>query len=226
MSSAARKIRNDLQAAGYRLHSFSIRTSRTGSVRVEIRDPAIAREAVARIASRHEAVRRDEASGEILSGGNTFVTIAYASGALAGAGEGLTARLRAGERRFGGIHVDTTGAASSHTWHVWTNDDIGRHVRQISPFDGAALAEILAERGELQGVAQAAWRELAAAPPAGSTRAELDERRAHICVALDLLRRATRELDVCAATDSLRETDRAMNEAETLVRLALGELER
>jgi hypothetical protein len=51
--------------------------------------------------------------------------------------------------RFAGIHVDTNGAAASHTWHVWENGNGGRHLEQISPFHGEAVAEILAERGEL-----------------------------------------------------------------------------
>jgi hypothetical protein len=146
---AAQKIRNDLRAAGYALRAFSIRSSKTGSVTVEIKDASIAKGEITQIACQHEQIRRDEATGEILQGGNTFVSVRYAHAALAAAGVELTARLRAGARVFAGVHVDADGAGAAHTWHVWSNGSVGRHLRQISPYGGEALAELLASRGEL-----------------------------------------------------------------------------
>lgn len=169
MSTAAACIRNDLKAAGYSLKQFSIRTAKTGSVTVEIRDASIAKSAVAQLAAQHENISRDE-GGEILSGGNVFVSVRYAREALEAAGAELTARLRCGERVFAGVHVDGEGPGALHTWHVWSNGDVGRHLRQISPFDGAALAEVLAERGELA----AAARPAAQAPRCGSCKSHHD----------------------------------------------------
>jgi hypothetical protein len=80
------------------------------------------------------------------------VFVRYASGVFAAAGAELTERLRAGERAFGTVHVDGEGIASRHTWQIWSNGEIGRMLLQVSPYNGAALAEVLAERGELGAV--------------------------------------------------------------------------
>ena len=164
MSNTAQKIRNDLKAAGYALRAFSIRSCRSGSVTVEIKDLSILKSAITPIACAHEKIDRDEASGEILAGGNTFVTVRYSREALEAAGAELTARLRAGERVFAGVHVDADGADASCIWHVWSNGAVGRHLRQISPCDGEALAELLADRGELAAAAPAPQAPAAAAP--------------------------------------------------------------
>ena len=190
MSNAAQKIRIDLKAAGFSLRAFSIRSSRTGSVDVEIKDLGIEKGVITQIACAHEHIDRDSATGEILSGGNTFVSVRYAGEALEAAGAELTARMQAGERVFGGIHVDADGAGHAHTWHVWTNGSVGRHLRQISPFHGEAVAEILASRGELVAVlapapvAPAAAPELAPAPAAPAATPELAPRRLNIAPAL------------------------------------------
>lgn len=178
MSNAAQNIRNDLKAAGYALRAFSIRSSRTGSVTVEIKDASIRKSRITEIACAHEKIDRDHASGEILGGGNTFVSVRYADAALAAAGVELTARLRAGERTFGSVEVHADGADHGHTWHVWAHGDEGRHLRQISPFDGESLAELLADRGELAGAAPQAPAapaqapELAAAPTPAPARSD------------------------------------------------------
>ena len=219
MSNAAVAIRTDLKAAGYALRAFSIRSSRTGSVTVEIKDPSIAKRRITEIACAHQHIDRDRATGEILGGGNTFVSVRYSHEALEAAAGELTARLRAGERSFGSLHVDGEGPDAKHTWHVWTTGDLGRHLRQISPFGGEALAELLADRGVLAAV-------LAPAPAAAAPdRAELDERRTHAAIALDLLRRAVRELEGCGQLGTVRETDQALNEAEASIKLALRELD-
>lgn len=226
MSNAAQSIRNDLKAAGYALRAFSIRSSRTGSVSVEIKDLEIEKGQITQIACAHEKIDRDSATGEILAGGNTFVSVRYAREALETAGAELAARMRAGVRVFGGIHVSADGAGGAHTWHVWTNGDVGRHLRQISPFDGETVAEILASRGELAAVLAAAAPELAEVPEAelapaapnadrqlgklaaaAAAAAAVDAQRAEreqawserLAVSLDLLRRAVAELETAAA---------------------------
>jgi hypothetical protein len=167
MSNAAVLIRNDLKAAGYALRAFSIRTAATGSVTVEIRDASIPKSKITEIACRYESISRDTATGEILSGGNTFISVRYARAALQAAGVELTARLRCGERTFASVHVDGEGADAAHTWHVWSNGAVGRHLLQISPFDGEALAQLLAERGELAAAARPAVPE---APRCGACK--------------------------------------------------------
>jgi hypothetical protein len=149
MSNAATQIRKDLKAAGFASRSISVKTSKTGSVRVEIKDASIPAEKVKEIAYRQQKIDRCETTGEILSGGNTFVFVGYARGALKVAGEELTVELQKGRRHFGNLEVDGVGQAC--VWGVWIRGEVGRFVQQISPNDGEALAKILAERGELQG---------------------------------------------------------------------------
>lgn len=221
MSNAAQSIRNDLKAAGYALRAFSIRSARTGSVTVEIKDASIPKSRITEIACRHEKIDRD-GSGEILSGGNTFVSVNYAREALEAAGVELTARLRAGERSFSGLHVDADGADAAHTWHVWSNGAVGRHLRQISPFDGEALAGVLAERGEL--VAALAAPEAAPAEAPGDS-AELAARLERIESARELLRRALGELDTGATVETVGDADAAISECESLLELVARELD-
>ena len=74
------KIRADLKAAGIPARAVSVRVSDAGystSVRVNIKDISIDRAVVEKIAYRHRDVSYDERSGEILSGGNTYVWVDY-----------------------------------------------------------------------------------------------------------------------------------------------------
>jgi hypothetical protein len=216
MSNAAASIRTDLKAAGYALRAFSIRSARTGSVTVEIKDASIRKSAITELASRHEKIDRDAASGEILSGGNTFVSVSYARNALEAAGAALTKRLHLGQRLFASLQVDSQSADCSHTWHVWSTGAGGRHLRQISPFGGEALAELLAERGELAAALQAP------APELDESR-ELAARLEHIANARELLLRAVSELGATVAT--VAAADAAMSEAEALITRARVEFD-
>ena len=60
----------------------SVRSS-AGSLRVTIKDPSVKRAIVEAIASPHEHIDRDERTGDILRGGNTFLTVEYSDEALA-----------------------------------------------------------------------------------------------------------------------------------------------
>ena len=74
------KIRADLKAAGIPARAVSVRVSDAGystSVRVNIKDISIDRDVVEKIAYRHKDISYDERSGEILSGGNTYVFVEY-----------------------------------------------------------------------------------------------------------------------------------------------------
>ena len=52
-------------------------TMDAGSLRVCIKDMMVNIEKVEKIAGQYESIRRDERSGEILCGGNTFVSVSY-----------------------------------------------------------------------------------------------------------------------------------------------------
>lgn len=72
----AQNLRAELKAAGYKPSAISVR-SRHGSLNITIKDKTIALDKVQEIANGFSNVRRCEASGEILSGGNTFVFVQY-----------------------------------------------------------------------------------------------------------------------------------------------------
>lgn len=73
----AQKLRAALKAAGYKPSAISVRNPR-GAFNVTIKDKAIPLDAIEEIARSFESVSRCHVSGEILSGGNTFVFVQYA----------------------------------------------------------------------------------------------------------------------------------------------------
>jgi hypothetical protein len=71
----AKAIREELRRAhGWGPRQVSVRSD-SGSVRVEIKAPGVPLRTVQAIAKQHEDIRRCEASGEILLGGNTYVSV-------------------------------------------------------------------------------------------------------------------------------------------------------
>jgi hypothetical protein len=76
----SKAIQNDLKAAGVPRAAYSIRVQDCGysvSVRINIRDLAILPADVKRIALHYQEYDRDERTGEILEGGNTYVFVQY-----------------------------------------------------------------------------------------------------------------------------------------------------
>jgi len=72
-------IAADLKAAGYKPRQVSIRLGSGGGstkVNLVVRDPQVVYSVVEAIAQKHRHVDRDAKTGEILSGGNTYVDIA------------------------------------------------------------------------------------------------------------------------------------------------------
>lgn len=76
---AAQEIRNALKAKGINSRAVSVKCdqySMGSSIRVSIKTLAVSLGDVRSIALKHELVRRDE-SGEILGGGNRFISVEY-----------------------------------------------------------------------------------------------------------------------------------------------------
>lgn len=76
----AAAIRKALKAKGWSSRKVSVRAdyySMGSSINVSIKDPDVPLDAVKKIAEGHESISRCEMSGEILSGGNRFVHVAY-----------------------------------------------------------------------------------------------------------------------------------------------------
>ncbi len=76
-------IRQALKALGWNRRHVSVRTSSTGSLDVTVKDAAVPLHKVEEIAMVHESISRCHASGEILSGGNTFVRVSYSADLVA-----------------------------------------------------------------------------------------------------------------------------------------------
>ena len=78
-------IRHTLkQEYGWTSHQVSIKTdyfSMGSAIRIEIKDSAVPLPTVKAVAEQAERIRRDS-FGEILSGGNTYVTVSYSSEVL------------------------------------------------------------------------------------------------------------------------------------------------
>jgi hypothetical protein len=72
----AQALRAALKAAGYNGRRVTVRASHS-SLYVSIRDAAASLSAVEAIANQFSVVRHCEKTGEILSGGNTFVNVVY-----------------------------------------------------------------------------------------------------------------------------------------------------
>jgi hypothetical protein len=151
-ATTAKTVREALQAAGFGRKDISVRNdsySMGSTVYVRIRRADIALDAVEAIASAHERVSRDEGTGEILSGGNTFVTVEYGHGALDAATVTIREMLDAGVYEFGALSL-TIDHDDPDRLDVWAERI---HVCRISREYGAEqLTRKLASRGELAAV--------------------------------------------------------------------------
>lgn len=79
---SAQKLKAELKASGIRHHQISVREQHE-TIRVLVKDPAVDLERLRAIAKGYERVRRDQATGEILLGGNTYLDVEYTTEALA-----------------------------------------------------------------------------------------------------------------------------------------------
>lgn len=82
----AKAIRKALKAKGWNARSVSVRhryATHDSAIDVTIRDAAVSKAEVEAIALPFKSIDRCSASGEILSGGNCYVDVAYAPEAIA-----------------------------------------------------------------------------------------------------------------------------------------------
>lgn len=153
---AAADIRAALAKAGFGRAEVSVRSSSgstSSSVRVSIRKARVPLERVEKIADQFEKVDRDQATGEILCGGNTYVFVDYQSGALA-AEEAIAQRqLDEGRRDFGRFVVCEADRFTRSVFEMGVSvagARVGSHVRSIdAQRGGAELAHLLAKKGAL-----------------------------------------------------------------------------
>lgn len=172
----SKAIRAALKAAGYGKADVSVHNdsySMGSTVHVKIKRPEISLSKVEAIADPFARVDRDE-SGEILGGGNCFVDVDYADGALDAAAGRINEQVAAGRKHFGPCELVVK---DPFTYQVWNNtgdderDNVGRagmHIDRKAP--GAGLARELAKIGMLDTLDQ--WGE----PMNESERAIVDQR--------------------------------------------------
>lgn len=81
----AAEIRKTLKEHGWNSRKVSVRSdyfSGGSEIRVIIKDPDVDFQTVERVANEHESISRCEITGEILSGGNRYVSVRYSDEAL------------------------------------------------------------------------------------------------------------------------------------------------
>lgn len=105
---AAAQIRAALKAKGWSSRVVSVRAesfSMGSAIRVEVRSADVPIQVVEAIAKEHEDISRCEITGDILSGGNRYITVSYSSEAR----EALSARfIEPVERAVADLPADDT----------------------------------------------------------------------------------------------------------------------
>lgn len=135
-------IRAALKARGWTQRQVSVRRvpcTYDSKITATIRDASIPLSAVKQIVDAYERVGRDEASGEILAGGNTYVAAEYADGVLDALQTEILAALERGERRVRGFDVREDDRGGFRAWHR-------DHTRSFNALTLAGVAEELARR--------------------------------------------------------------------------------
>jgi hypothetical protein len=82
---AAAIVRNQLKAKGINSRMVSVRADNFAggsALRISIKSPDVSSKLVSEIAEGQESIRRCEMTGEILSGGNRYVSVSYSREAL------------------------------------------------------------------------------------------------------------------------------------------------
>jgi len=147
----SKAIRAALAAEGFGKGDVSVYNkgySLGSTVYVTIKRVEVPLTVVERIANQHENVRRDEATGEILGGGNCFVDVRYAEEALDPLAARINAQFAEGRRRFGPISLEP--GPDPWTLRMHQDGKLGLHVDAKKP--GDALARALAADSWLDAV--------------------------------------------------------------------------
>ncbi len=116
----AAAIRAELKAHGWKPRDVSVRAdhfSMGSAVRVTIKNPAVPPSLVKSIAEPHERIARCSRTGEILSGGNTYITVGYDHDTLKAMAAPVVERLR--------TVADTPGVRvkAADGWEAWKAKD-------------------------------------------------------------------------------------------------------
>ncbi len=141
----AASIRAAYKAKGWSSRDISVKAdyySMGSAIRVQIKNPAVRAETARLIAEGYESIRRD-AYGDIMGGGNRYVTMSYSREAettienLYRADLEAAAQLvEAGEPNH--LHpIGTTGFllgkdSNGYGFSLWSSGDVGRHIQNAN----------------------------------------------------------------------------------------------
>jgi hypothetical protein len=144
---SAATIRKSLKSIGITARQVSVRSGAC-SITCTIKDPAVKLATVEEIANPHESIARDERTGGILAGGNTFITVEYADDALAPIADRVLPQLAAIEssddpaliREVEGLDVwfldDCYGGSFRAAPKGWAGDEMGNGYVRPKAFHG------------------------------------------------------------------------------------------
>lgn len=141
MSEKAKALRADLKAAGYKGREVTVKHehfSLGSEIVVTVRNPEIQIAGVKAIANGYEKIDRCEFSGEILGGGNTYLSVRYSDEALSIREDRVLPAINIALERLAGHPNDRTlesaaGYEIGHYdrfYHVWKD---GQHIGQAYP---------------------------------------------------------------------------------------------
>lgn len=115
----AARLRLALRAAGYNARQVTVRDgggSMSTALKVTVRVAGVSVSAIEKIAGAMRQVRHCAATGEILSGGNTFVDVAYAPEVYASLAATYAAALAAGQTKIGAFSVTAPAGEGFYFW--------------------------------------------------------------------------------------------------------------
>ena len=139
-------IKKALKKEGFGAREVSVKTTNSG-FRVTIRNLAANFQKIAEIANAAESISRCEITGDILSGGNTFVRVMFSDDALRPWRAQISAAMKNDEARFsngGLLYKDDEGffwfmMPGRESLRCWGLDNMAdRIAEEIGTFDTAA----------------------------------------------------------------------------------------
>lgn len=151
-TSIAQSIRAALKTAGFNSRQISVKNdsySMGSTVHVTIKSAEIAKDKIEEICKGFEKVDRCRETGEILSGGNSFVDVEYAHGILSSYAAVINLQVAQGVRNFGTIAL--VELPHEHkTMQMWDDRTDKPSYKVDSDAPGHLVARVLAARGELK----------------------------------------------------------------------------
>ncbi len=121
-------IRNELKANGYKAKDISVRVRDSlydTAVNINIKSPMIRKSAVESIVKKYDEIDRDERTGEILAGANTYVFVQYEHGIFEEVAAPLMAaaeKVLNNKEKYSGHKIAETTKKEAYITHYQGNE--------------------------------------------------------------------------------------------------------